>query len=71
MTLLQEHGTVFAPYSKSDLELIEQAKQLDCIDWYKIDFMILKAISQEAIVLLKSIRRSLYLKEEYDSFGGN
>lgn len=51
--------------SENDKRLIEQARDIDYIDWYKISGLIEQAESEEAKERLHSIQSSKYHTEEY------
>lgn len=51
--------------SENDKRLIEQARDIDYIDWYKISGLIEQAESEEAKERLHSIHSSKYHTEEY------
>lgn len=51
--------------TKNDEQLIKDANNLYCVDWYLADQMAKKADTEEAKNQLQDIAKRLYHKEEY------
>lgn len=48
-----------------DKNLIEEAKKLSCVDWYKVDLMADRADGKDTAQYLHDLSTRLYHKEEY------